>query len=128
MTPQTSKTRQWGLVAALVAGATSFVLAAQAPAPPAAPAPSPQQGPAAGPPGPNPARAGGPGRGGRGGPETLAGGPQLDDPAYEGYDFAKRDPLLPLTPEEEAQKFILQPGYRMELVLADPIIEEPSAI
>ena len=58
-----------------------------------------------------------PGRGGRGrgGPDILAGGPQLDDPAYGAVDFAKKDPVLPLTPDKQLTRFILQPGYRLEL-------------
>ena len=36
--------------------------------------------------------------------------------------------MLAKTPEEELETFILQPGYRLELVLADPIIQEPTAI
>jgi hypothetical protein len=72
-----------------------------------------------------------PGRGGgrgRGGPEILAGGPQLDDPAYANVDFAKKAPVPALTPEQELTKFVLQPGYHLELVLSDPIIQEPTAI
>ncbi len=65
---------------------------------------------------------------GRGGPEILAGGPQLDDPAYATADFSKKAPELPRTPEEQLTRFVLQPGYRLELVLADPIIQEPAAI
>jgi hypothetical protein len=44
---------------------------------------------------------------------VLAGGPQADDPEY--------------APEQQLEKFILQPGYRLELVPADPIIKEPTA-
>jgi hypothetical protein len=52
----------------------------------------------------------------------------LSDPAYANYDFSKRAPLQPLTAEEQLEKFILQPGYRLELVLADPVIEDPAEI
>jgi hypothetical protein len=65
---------------------------------------------------------------GRGGPELLPGGPDAADPAYANYDFSKRAPLLPLSPDEQLKKFILQPGYRLELVLSDPVVEEPAAI
>ena len=70
------------------------------------------------------------GRGGRGrgGPEILQGGPQADDPAYSNYDFSKKDPVRALPPDEELKKFILQPGYRLELVLSEPDIQEPTAI
>ena len=33
-----------------------------------------------------------------------------------------------LSPEEERARLILQPGYRLELVLSDPDIQEPTAI
>jgi mono/diheme cytochrome c family protein len=108
-----------------------MALLAQTPTP--APAPA---APAAGPagqgrgqvaPGQEPAAGRGGGRG-RGGPEQLLGGPQLSDPAYANYEFTKREPVRPLPPEEQLKKFILQPGYRLELVLADPIIQEPAEI
>jgi mono/diheme cytochrome c family protein len=35
---------------------------------------------------------------------------------------------MPLTPAEQAARFILPPGYRMELVLAEPEIVNPTAI
>jgi mono/diheme cytochrome c family protein len=57
------------------------------------------------------------GRGRRGGGQDLT-----------GIDFTKQPPVLPKTPEEQLKQFILQPGYRLELVLADPIIQEPTAI
>ncbi len=90
---------------------------------------APQAQPAS--PGGNPVPPGDvPGRGGRGrgGPDILAGGPQLEDPAYTAVDFSKKDPVPALTPDKQLTRFILQPGYRLELVLADPHIEEPTAI
>ena len=36
--------------------------------------------------------------------------------------------MLAKTPEEQLKLFILPPGYRLELVLSDPIIQEPTAI
>ncbi len=102
-------------VFALLASATAF---AQQPA--AAPA---EDAP--------PAAAGrGGGGGGRGGQPgtTLPGGPSLDDPAYVGFDFSKRASVPIRTPAEEQKDFVLQPGYRMDLVLSDPDIKEPAAI
>ena len=73
------------------------------------------------PPAPAPgAQAQGRGRGGGGG--------RKDDPINADVDWTKQPPVLPKTPEEELKQFILQPGYRLELVLADPIIQEPTAI
>src|SRR5436190_19619072 len=77
--------------------------------------------------GAEPARGGGGGRG-RGGPDVLPGGPQLDDPAYAAAGFSKKAPVLAATPEQQLTRFILQPGYRLELVLSDPDIQEPTAI
>src|SRR4051812_32602795 len=76
------------------------------------------------------ARGGGGGRGagGGGGQTTLPGGPDLSDAAYVGFDFAKRDPQPILTPAEELKHIILKPGYKLELVLGDPDIAEPTAI
>ena len=110
----------------LVVLSVVFVSAAQQQPPPAAP---PQTG--AGQTGAPPAEPGAPpqGRGrGRGGPEVLQGGPQANDPAYANVDFSKKAPVLPKTPEEQLKTFILPPGYRLELVLADPIVQEPGAI
>jgi len=108
-------------IAGAISCLASFVLFAQAPAPPTAGAGANQQAE----PGAAPARGGGRGRGGA---ETLPGGPQANDPAYANYDFAKRPSLLPLAPAEELKKLIPQPGYRLELVLSDPDIQDPAAI
>ena len=83
-------------------GAATLSLLAQSPAPQAPPSPAPA--PAA------------QGRGGRG-------GPQMWEP-----DFTKKDPIRALTPAEEAKRFWLPPGFRLEPVLADPDIEEPAQI
>ena len=56
------------------------------------------------------------------------GGGRKDDPINADVDWTKQPPLLAKTPEEQLKTFILQPGYRLELVLADPIIQEPTAI
>jgi mono/diheme cytochrome c family protein len=128
-TPSRKAHARWGIsAAAVLIGATTFVLSAQVPAGNQSPAPSgagvqgaPAQPPAE--PGAPP-----PGRGRRSGPEVLQGGPQANDPAYANLDFSRKAPVPALPPEEELKKFILQPGYRLELVLSDPIIQEPTAI
>src|SRR5690348_1247442 len=56
------------------------------------------------------------GRGGRG---------QVDAP---GSDFLKRPPVVRLPPEEEQKMFLLQPGYKIDLVLSDPDIEDPVGV
>jgi mono/diheme cytochrome c family protein/glucose/arabinose dehydrogenase len=73
----------------------------------------------------SPVQAPAPGPGAQG---RRGGGGQLDDPVNAGIDWTKKPPVLPKTPAEQLKQFILQPGYRLELVLADPIIEEPTAI
>ncbi|MEO8521715.1 MAG: HEAT repeat domain-containing protein [Acidobacteriota bacterium] len=95
------------LLAALAAASLSLVAQSTPPAAPsggaAAPPALPQGGPGAAP------------GGGR--------GPSMMEP-----DFSKKPPVLPLTPAEEAKKFLLPPGFRMELVLADPDIQESAQI
>jgi mono/diheme cytochrome c family protein/glucose/arabinose dehydrogenase len=91
--------------------AATWRLGAQAPVPsPAAGGPAPDAGRGGQPPG---APGGGPGRAGGRGAEP---------------DFSPRPPVLPLTPAEQAARFWLPPGYRMEPVLAEPHIEEPGQI
>jgi hypothetical protein len=58
----------------------------------------------------------------------VQGAPALDDPANANADFSPRPPVVALTPEEETKRFWLPAGYRMEPVLADPLIEDPAQI
>src|SRR5262245_42179041 len=114
-----------GLAVVLSCALAGLVVDAQGPAP------NPDQAPAVQGGEPVPTGDAGPGRGGgrgRGGAEVLPGGPQANDPAYANYDFSKKAPVPALSPEDELKKLILQPGYRLELVLADPVIAEPTAI
>ena len=97
------------LVAAFAWSAAGFVVIAQQSQTPAPPSPTGQlQAPQ------------GRGRG--------LGGGRKDDPINADVDWTKQPRLLAKTPEEQLKTFILQPGYRLELVLADPIIQEPTAI
>src|SRR5258706_9046345 len=101
--------RAWLLAAAiLMVLATGLVTIAQTPTTPWAPQTPAAQAPAPGgaPQTPPDAAAGRGGGRGRGGPDFLAGGPQLDDPAYAGVDFSKKAPVPALTPEQELNKFI----------------------
>ena len=69
------------------------------------------------------------GQGGRGAaPAARAGGPGLSDAANVGGDFGPKDPILALTPAEQQKRFILPPGYKIELVLADPDIITPAVV
>jgi mono/diheme cytochrome c family protein/glucose/arabinose dehydrogenase len=101
------------ILATGAAAAATLSVLAQTPAtapppPPAAPAPPTAQG------APPDQRPGGPGRGR---------GPSMMEP-----DFSKKPPVLPLTPAEEAKRFWLPPGFKLEPVLTDPAIEEPAQI
>jgi mono/diheme cytochrome c family protein len=67
-----------------------------------------------------PQRGGGGAGGGFGG-----GGRQMTS---ENTDFTPKTPIKAKTPAEEAAGFILPPGWRMELVAADPDIISPGVI
>jgi mono/diheme cytochrome c family protein len=43
-------------------------------------------------------------------------------------DFAPKDPIKAKAPADQEKTFVLPPGYRMELVLADPVIDTPAVI
>ncbi len=75
--------------------------------------------------------AGTPGAGagqGRGGRPAVIEAPAADDPANAAADLSPRSPIVALSPEEQAKRFWLPPGYRLEPVLADPVIQEPAQI
>src|SRR5262249_33812885 len=67
------------------------------------------------------------GRGGAGGGQAQ-GGPGKADPINAWVDSPKNPSLQPQVPGDELKQFILQPGYRLELVLSDPDIDQPAAI
>ncbi len=43
-------------------------------------------------------------------------------------DFSRKPPVVALTPAEEAKRFWLPPGFKLEPVLSEPDIEEPAQI
>ena len=45
-----------------------------------------------------------------------------------GADFSPKEPVKPLSPKEEQARFILPPGYHLELVMSEPQIISPGAI
>src|SRR5262245_32760412 len=63
------------------------------------------------------------GRGGEG-----RGGGTLSSTSNEGADFSPKAPIKARMPEEEAKSFVLPPGYRMELVVAEPQVISPAVI
>ncbi len=95
------RVRQAAVVGAIAL--TCWRLGAQAPAPRPAP-PAAQIPPAA--------------------PEAPAG----DDPANAGADYSAKPPVIALSAEDEAKRFWLPPGYRIEPVLSDPDIDSPAQI
>jgi mono/diheme cytochrome c family protein/glucose/arabinose dehydrogenase len=54
--------------------------------------------------------------------------PAADDPANANADLSPKPPVLPLSPTEEAKQFWLPPGYHLEPILSDPVIQEPAQI
>jgi glucose/arabinose dehydrogenase/mono/diheme cytochrome c family protein len=59
-----------------------------------------------------------PAQGGRGG---------FDDQAA-GADFLKRPPVVQQDPDVEQQLFLLPPGFKIEPVLTDPLIQDPVGV
>jgi mono/diheme cytochrome c family protein len=45
-----------------------------------------------------------------------------------GADFSPKPPVVRLSPDEQQKRFELPPGYRIELVLSDPLIEDPVGV
>lgn len=54
--------------------------------------------------------------------------PDAKDPANAKADLSPKPPVLALTPQEQAKRFWLAPGYRMEPVLSDPVIDSPGQV
>ena len=55
-------------------------------------------------------------------------GPGLDNQVAQGADFSPKPPVARLSPAEQQKHFLLPPGYKIELVLADPLIEDPVGV
>ena len=52
----------------------------------------------------------------------------LDAQMAMGADFSPKPPVVRLSPDEEQKRFLLPPGYRIEPVLTDPLIEDPVGV
>ena len=71
---------------------------------------------------------------GRGAVQTPTGGqgpgaaPDAGNPANAAADLSPKPPVLPLDPAEQVKRFWLPPGYRLEPVLSDPLIDSPAQI
>src|SRR5687767_2922778 len=62
-----------------------------------------------------------------GGAGPLA-APDAKDPANAKADLSPKPPIRPLTPDEQATRFWLPAGYRLEPVLSDPLIDSPGQV
>jgi mono/diheme cytochrome c family protein len=47
---------------------------------------------------------------------------------WKGIDLEPKPPVLPLSIEEQQEKFLLPPGFTLEPVLTEPDIQQPAAI
>src|SRR3954470_19122919 len=71
---------------------------------------------------------------GRGAIQTAGGGrgpgaaPEANDPANAPADLSPKPPVVAASPQEQAKRFWLPPGYHLEPVLWDPVIEDPAEI
>lgn len=81
------------------------------------------QGPPQSPP-PQPPPAQTPPPVGRGG----FGGRGIEQEIAMGADFTRQPPVVRLAPEEQQKRFLLPPGFRIEPVLTDPLIEDPVGV
>jgi len=61
-------------------------------------------------------------------PAEGRGGGTLSSTTNAGADFSPKPPVTALTPEEQAKRFVLPPGYRLELVAAEPDVISPAVI
>ncbi|WP_082960096.1 DUF7133 domain-containing protein [Maribacter hydrothermalis] len=59
---------------------------------------------------------------------TLPEDANLEDEKWAGIDLDEKAPVLPLYPDEQAKKFLLPQGYKIEPILTEPQIEQPGAI
>jgi hypothetical protein len=120
MTSHASHIRRTGLTFAVSAAVFVVGLTLVAQTPPAGQAPAPAPGAPATPP------AGGPA--GRGAPPVRRGlaGAMPTNP--NDVEFSPKPAITAKSPAEEQKSFLLPPGYRMELVLAEPDVINPSVI
>ena len=107
------------LMAVFTLTSATAIVATQNPAPQtAAPqSPAPPQNPA--PPAGGTAPAAPAPQGGRG---------SIEQQIAMGADFLKRPPVVRLDPAVQQQMFLLPPGYKIEPVLTDPMIEDPVGV
>ena len=98
-------------------GLSAFILLVVGVVPRGEQQPPPAQPPAAAAPAQPPAQAG---RGGR--------GFGIEAEIAAGADFSPRPPVTRLDPAAQQKLFLLPPGYKIEPVLTDPLIEDPVGV
>ncbi|MEA5257894.1 c-type cytochrome [Arcicella aquatica] len=51
-----------------------------------------------------------------------------NDENWKGIDLEPKQPVQPLSPTDEAARFLLPPGYHIQPILTEPAIQQPGAI
>lgn len=59
---------------------------------------------------------------------TLPEGADTTNAYWKGIDLEPKPPVVPLPVDEQLEKFLLQPGYKLEAVLTEPKVQQPGAI
>lgn len=59
---------------------------------------------------------------------TLPEGADTTNAYWQGIDLEPKPPVLPLPVDKQLEKFLLQPGYKLEAVLTEPQVQQPGAI
>jgi mono/diheme cytochrome c family protein len=59
---------------------------------------------------------------------SLPEGADTTSEYWKGIDLTPKPPVLPLPVEEQQEKFLLPPGYKLEPVLTEPDVQQPGAI
>ncbi|MFD3274684.1 DUF7133 domain-containing protein [Aquirufa echingensis] len=58
----------------------------------------------------------------------IPAGVDPNDENWKGIDLSPKDPIQPFSVEEEAKRFQLPPGYKIQPVLTEPAIQQPGEI
>jgi mono/diheme cytochrome c family protein/glucose/arabinose dehydrogenase len=102
----------------LTASAAAILLSGALPSGQQSPAPPPPTpAPAAAPQTPPPAPA-----------QTGRGRGGIEAEIAAGADFSAKPPVTRLDPAEQQKRFVLPPGFKIEPVLTDPLIEDPVGV
>jgi mono/diheme cytochrome c family protein len=59
---------------------------------------------------------------------ALPQGADTTNAIWKGIDLEPKPPVLPLPVEEQQEKFLVPPGYKLQPVLTEPKIQQPAAI